>query len=399
MTISLHYDDRLADYRFEAPHPMRPERFTLAVSLMREWGLLSDADPGVATAEAALVTPTIASDEVLSTAHTREYIDVVRRASADPAHASSHGLGLGDTPAFMGMHEAAALAVGATVGAVEAVLTGDSVRAFSPAGGLHHAARDHASGFCIYNDAVAGIERALALEPGLRVAYVDIDAHHGDGVEAAFEQRPEVLTLSVHESGRYLFPGTGRADDIGRGAGIGSVVNIPLPPLAGPDCYDLAFSEIIAPAVQSYGPGLLVVQAGADSHRTDPLSHLQQTVEGYCRLVKGLIGLADRLTEGRLVVLGGGGYQPYDAVPRMWACAMALLLERGVPQRLPEGWLESARSQAGRNGTPESAPASTETMAEMGIGPDAEQLEAAIAVTRAVITEVRRASPLLGGAR
>lgn len=395
MSVHVLYDPCLAEYRFPAGHPMRPERFTLAVSLMRAWGLLGDDGSAADGARASVTRPTRATDKDLLLFHTSEYVEYVQRVSDDPAGATEHGLGWGDTPAFQGMHEAAALAVGGTIEAVDLVLAGDARRTFNPAGGLHHAHRDHASGFCIYNDAAIAIERATRTRSGLRVAYIDIDAHHGDGVEAAFFSRPDVLTVSVHESGRYLFPGTGRVHDIGEGAGAGAAINVPLPPFSGPDCYEAALDEVISPGVRKYGPDLIVVQAGADSHVGDPLTHLAQTVAGYERLICGLRALADEVTGGRMVLLGGGGYLPFDAVPRMWAAALAVLLDREVPLELPPAWLDEARRAAA--GVGGQTPSSPETFAESSEGPDGEQAAAALQLTRAVIREVQSASPLLQG--
>lgn len=395
MSVRLFYDPKLAEYRFPAGHPMRPERFTLAVSLMREWGLLADANSAVDEVAAEVVLPAPAGDDDLLLFHSAEYVQYVKQASKDPSDVSEYGLGWGDTPAFAGMHDAAALAVGATIDAVDAVLEGGAGRTFNPAGGLHHAHRDHASGFCIYNDAAVAIERATRAQGGLRVAYVDIDAHHGDGVEAAFVTRPDVLTLSVHESGRYLFPGTGRTQDVGQGSGVGFAINVPLPPFAGPDCYALVLEQVITPALASFDPDIIIVQSGADSHVGDPLAHLAQTVAGYVNLVTGLCDLATTLTAGKMVLLGGGGYLPFDAVPRMWASALAVLLERDVPRELPRGWLQDARAAAQRaGGVP---PTGIDTLADSTQGPDPEQAAAALQLTQAVVREVRAVSPLIAG--
>lgn len=397
MGVRLVFDPKLATYRFGLGHPMRPERFTLAVDLMHAWGLLADAASSHADSApvAEVVKPDPATDDDLLLGHTPAYVTYVKEASLHPEGASRHGLGGGDTPAFEGIHEAAALAVGATLAAVDSVLSGTALRTFNPAGGLHHAHRDYASGFCVYNDAVVAIERAIRDHPGLRVAYVDVDAHHGDGVESAFYERSEVLTLSVHESGRFLFPGTGNATDIGTGEGRGSALNVPLPPFAGPASYELVFAEVIAPALTAFAPDLVIVQGGADSHVGDPLTHLAQTVAGYVVLLERLRDLAGSLTGRRMVLLGGGGYLPFDAVPRMWAAALAVLLERPVPLRLPDAWL--TRAAASAEGSGGRSPASNETFWESEPGPGKEQAEAALRITHAVIREVRAASPLLGG--
>ena len=306
LTTTLVWDPALARYRFPSHHPMRPERFTLAVELMRGWGLL--AEDGSDNAEATIargpgpradvVRPQPATLRDLQLFHTHAYIDAVRAASANLlCDAPSMGLGDGDTPTFIGMHEAAALAVGATMLGLDSVLDGRSTAAFNPAGGLHHAHRGRASGFCIYNDCAIAIENATREHEGLHVAYVDIDAHHGDGVEEAFHARADVLTLSVHESGRYLFPGTGDVDDIGEGRGVGYTLNVPLPPGADAACYDLVFREIIRPALRHFHPDVIVAQIGADSNVADPLTHLRQTVAGQLNIVGNIIGCANDLCE------------------------------------------------------------------------------------------------------
>jgi acetoin utilization protein AcuC len=336
MPVALVWDDRLATYRFPTPHPMQPERFVLAVETMRSWGLLAEAtetsqlDTG--GEQAIVLVPRSASDEELLLAHDAQYVAHVRAASVDPAAASGvYGLGAGDTPAFAGMHEAAALAVGASVTALDAVTAGRVTRAFSPAGGLHHAKRASAAGFCIFNDCVVAIERATRRHPGLRVAYIDIDAHHGDGVEAAFYGRADVFTASIHESGQFVFPGTGAARDTGEGAGRGSAMNVPLLPHAGDDEFLEALASQVVPALRRFGPDVIVAQLGADTHHGDPLTHLDMTTAGFLAAVASIRDLADEICAGRLVAVGGGGYQPLTVVPRMWAGAMAVLLDRAVP--------------------------------------------------------------------
>ncbi|MHB9003750.1 MAG: acetoin utilization protein AcuC, partial [Coriobacteriia bacterium] len=336
--VALVYDPALQDYRFGPGHPMRPERFSVAVDLMRSWNLFAEDNGGV------MLAPMQASDPELLLAHTTDYLAAVHAADADPNAADPRfGLGPGDTPAFPGMHDAAALAVGATLAAADSVASGEMHRAFSPAGGLHHAHRDRAAGFCVYNDCVVAIEHTTRTYPGMRIAYVDIDAHHGDGVQEAFYDRADVLTLSVHESGSYLYPGTGHPREIGEGPGLGYALNAALPPYADDACYERALERAIMPALRAFAPDLIFLQGGADAHRGDPLTHLALTIEGYTRLVAGVIALADELCHGRLVMAGGGGYEPYSVVPRMWACAFVLLLGRDIPPAVPQDWLAQAR--------------------------------------------------------
>lgn len=352
MSVALIEHPDMGAYRFSGSHPLRPERFTLAIALMRSWALVADTQQ-VNAASGQMAVPLIpqpADETDLLSAHSREYIAAVQKAARGSSAGFRFGIGPGDTPAFPGMHEAAALAAGGSVRALEAVLSGEFVRAYNPAGGLHHAQRDRASGFCIYNDCVVAIERAIALRPGLRVAYVDIDAHHGDGVEAAFSERADVLTLSVHESGRYLFPGTGRAQDRGTADGSGFTINVPLPPSADAASYSLVLSEVITPGLRSFAPDVIVLQAGGDSHRNDPLTHLHNSVAGFDSTVRGIIALSDQLCGGRIIVTGGGGYDTFSAVPRMWACAMARLLGHEPPLELPGEWRHEASERAAAAG-------------------------------------------------
>lgn len=338
MPVELVYDPVLASYRFPPGHPMRPERYTLAIDLAREWGLLD---------RVTTVVPAAATDEDLRLFHAPEYIAHVKRASADPESADlSYGLGPGDTPAVRGIHDAAALVVGSTIEAFGAVLDGKATRSFSPAGGLHHAHRAKASGFCVYNDCAIAIEKAIRLRPGLRVAYIDIDAHHGDGVEAAFIDRDDVLTVSVHESGRFLFPGTGTRAREGVAAGEGFAVNAPLLPEAGDAEYLEAIDAVVAPAVRDFRPDAILAQMGADSHEGDPLTHLRVTVHGYVECVRRIVALADEVCGGRLAATGGGGYQPYYEVPVMWASALAVLAGVPVPAEIPPDWLEHSADAA-----------------------------------------------------
>ncbi len=229
-------------------------------------------------------------------------------------------------------------------------------------------------------------------DPGVRIAYIDIDAHHGDGVEAAFVDRSDVLTVSIHESGRYLFPGTGASRDVGEGAGRGFAVNVGLPPYAGPDDLLAAFEQVAAPAVRAFKPDVIVAQLGADSHRGDPLTHLANTIAGHARLVAGIVELAEDVCAGRVAATGGGGYQPFSAVPRMWACAMATLMGAAIPAEVPDEWLAEANAAAGSV----SAAGSSATFDDGADSVDAEQRQMAAELTVRAIAEARAASPLLG---
>lgn len=337
MDTALAYTPALDSYDFGAGHPLRPQRVSLAVSLLSAYGLVSPPGRRAARGLRPLPVEPAGPDDLLRV-HDSSYVEAVMRASADPGAPAGHGIGPGDTPAFRGMHEAAALVAGASCTGMRALLAGDARRVFAPAGGLHHAHRDRAAGFCVYNDAAVAIASALAHDPHLRVAYVDIDAHHGDGVQEAFYTEPRVLTVSIHEDGRYLYPGTGSYRERGEGPGAGTALNIPLPPYATPECYLLAFDRVVAPSVRAYSPDILVTQNGADAHWSDPLTALGMTIPGYELLFTRLVSLAEEATGGRMLALGGGGYSWRTVVPRVWALLGASLLGVNLPDDLPHGW-------------------------------------------------------------
>jgi len=299
-----------------------------------------------------LESPQAATITELLAVHSYSYIQAVETAQAiargeRPAvNLEVYGLATPDNPLFPDMHEAAALYTGASIKAMRALLEGRAVHAYSPAGGQHHAHRSRASGFCIYNDCAAAI--AAAVEAGLRVAYVDLDAHHGDGVQAAFYEDPRVLTISIHEAGEFLFPGTGDTGELGRGEARGTSLNIPLPAFAGNEAYLQAFERVIAPAVRIFAPDLLVTQIGADSHHADPLTHLTTTLALFPDLAERLHGLVHECAGGRWLILGGGGYDSADVTPRAWAAFIGTVLGQEVRDvRLPEEWLRASRQAGG----------------------------------------------------
>lgn len=350
MRVALAYTAALDAYDLGPDHPFRPERVSRAVAMMRKAGLIA----GGALEPIAFEVTT--RDELLCV-HWAPYLDVVERASGPgglwPPEA---GIGPGDTPAFPGMHEATALICGATSAALKAVTNGGYVRGFSPAGGLHHAHRDYASGFCVYNDIAVAIAGALDREPGLRIAYIDIDAHHGDGVQDIFYEEPRVLTISLHEDGRYLFPGTGSLRERGSGAGDGYAVNVPLPPYATPACYLLAFDEVVDPAVRAFAPDIVVAQCGADAHWSDPLASLGLTLPGFEQLYRRIVALADEVCAGRLLATGGGGYSWQRVVPQAWTLLAGVLTGVPLTEALPERWLDLAEPHDGPIGLREDEP-------------------------------------------
>ncbi|HZD73875.1 MAG TPA: acetoin utilization protein AcuC [Actinomycetota bacterium] len=335
--VTVVWDEGLLAYDFGPEHPLRPGRAALTMALAREAGLLE---------RTKVITPMALSGGDLARVHDLDYLAAVQAASESGLPVLDYGLAPGDNPPFPGMHEAATLVCGATVAAAAAVLAGDALHAFSPAGGLHHAMPSQASGFCIYNDPAVAI--AWMLEQGVeRVAYVDVDVHHGDGVEAVFAKEPRVLTISVHESGRFLFPGTGFAHEIGEGAALGTIANLPLPPSTTDDLYLPAFDAIVPQLVRAFEPDVLVTQLGCDSHYTDPLAHLGLTTRAYAELAGRLHDLAHTVTKGRWLATGGGGYQWASVVPRAWCSYLAEMLGTGLPERLPDGFLTEASERYG----------------------------------------------------
>ncbi|MDE3075541.1 MAG: acetoin utilization protein AcuC [Chloroflexota bacterium] len=328
------------EYDFGPQHPLQPVRVELAVELMRAYGLLDRAN-------VRLVAPRLASDEELRLIHAPDYIEAVRQASANHGALTSipeYCLGPGDNPIFAGMHEASAQVAGGTLQAAEFVLEGKQRHAFAIAGGLHHAMARCASGFCIYNDAAIAIE--FLRRRGLRVVYLDTDVHHGDGVQAAFYATDRVLTISFHEDGRFLFPGTGSVHETGAGAGQGYSVNVPLPPGTGDEAYLFAFDALFPALVRAFRPDVIVNQNGADAHRKDPLAHLRASINLYRHIAGAVHRLSHELCAGRWLAMGGGGYDLYDAVPRAWTLLFSEMAgEASLPPALPQSWIEFGKAK------------------------------------------------------
>jgi acetoin utilization protein AcuC len=309
------WDEALLAYDLGA-HPMNPVRLELTMALARDLGVLDRPGVQVRTAPPA-------ADELLTRVHRPDYLHAVRSAAQDPFF-SGWGLGTADNPVFDGMHEASARVVGATVAAAEAVWTGAARRAVNVAGGLHHAMPSRASGFCVYNDVAVAIARLLDLG-ARRVAYLDVDVHHGDGVQAIFWDDPRVLTISLHESPLTLFPGTGFPDETGGRGAEGTAVNVALPGGTGDDGWHRAFQAVVPSVLRAFQPEILVTQCGADGHRLDPLADLRLSVDGQRATYLALRELADELCGGRWVATGGGGYALVEAVPRAWTHLLAVV--------------------------------------------------------------------------
>ncbi|HEY0673863.1 MAG TPA: acetoin utilization protein AcuC [Longimicrobiales bacterium] len=310
------WDDQLSSYRFSEHHPLNPERLGLTLMRMRRLDLLDGRNVHI-------IKPRVATDEELISVHAREYVAAIKRGQPD----LRYGLGTEDVPAVPGMHEAAAHIVGATLVAAEQVMSGAVTRAFSMSGGLHHAHRMQASGFCIYNDLAVAI-RYMQQTWGARVMYIDYDAHHGDGVQWIFYHDPEVLTVSYHESGAFLFPGTGFIDEIGEGEGYGYSVNVPLDPNTEDESFIQVFRDLVPMLADAFQPNVIVLQNGCDAHFLDPLTHLRTTTRMTEAVVRTVIEIADKHCEGRIVATGGGGYAIEEVVPRAWSMVWSLL--RGI---------------------------------------------------------------------
>jgi acetoin utilization protein AcuC len=338
------WGEDLLEYNFGPHHPMSPTRLDLTARLCRGLGLFD-------LPRVSVVEPYVASDDELATVHTREYIEAVRRVSAHPEEPEpERGLGTEDDPAFAGMHEASARIVGASLLAADAILAGSAVHAVNFAGGMHHAAADRGSGFCIYNDAAAAIQRLL--DGGVaRVVYLDVDAHHGDGTERIFWDDPRVMTVSLHESGLTLFPGTGFPTEVGGPGAEGTAVNVALPAGTRDAGWLRAFHAVVPPLVEAFRPEVIVSQHGCDAHHLDPLTNLRVTVDAQRELALSVSSLARRHCGGRWIATGGGGYEVVQAVPRVWAHLVGIAAGHPIPLRTPtpQPWRDYVRERYGKD--------------------------------------------------
>ena len=336
------YDDVMSRHELRSDHPMRPVRLRYTYELLRGYEAFEHEN-------AVLVRPRSASNDELGWLHTPQYIEAVRRLSAGEETQQAHRFNFslqGDNPYYSGMYEAATLSSGATLLAAEMIANRSVDVAFNISGGLHHAAAGHASGFCVFNDPALAVH--YFLRQGMRVVYVDVDAHHGDGVQEAFFDDDRVLTISVHESGRYLFPGTGFVGEQGQGHGRGYSVNLPLFPYTGDEVYLDAFKQVVPPLVRAFAPDVLVTQLGIDSYHSDPLTHLQLTTLGFVEIIRefAALGLPWLAT-------GGGGYD-LMAVARAWTLAFGVMLGEEWPDTLPREFaLEHGIGHLRDSGSPE----------------------------------------------
>lgn len=332
-------DDIARTYDFGATHPLRPERVILTHRHIDDLGLSALGHVG------RLEGKTASDDEILR-AHSPEYLGVVKgldEGTLESRAGFAYGLGTGDNPIFPGMHRASAAVCGASVAAAAAVVDGRVSFSFNPAGGLHHARRSEASGFCIYDDSAVAIAHVLAEEPEWRVMYLDVDVHHGDGVQWIFYDDPRVLTVSLHQSGRYLYPGTGFEDEIGRGDAVGTSANIPFMPFTGESDYLFALEAVVPALAEAFRPHILVTQLGADTHHGDPLANLSLTMRAYPPMASVIRRVAEEHCDGRWVATGGGGYQPETVVPKVWTIHFAEMC--GRVDLIPDEWLDDVAEQ------------------------------------------------------
>ncbi|GGG09389.1 acetoin utilization protein AcuC [Paenibacillus abyssi] len=342
--VFIHHPEA-STYRFSDHHPFNPQRLTLTIDLLKASSALEDHQ---------MLVPQAADISQLRMVHRSDYIEAVKALSVqNPDHrwterAQKYGLQSEDTPYFYGMHAAASILVGGSIQAAEAVLSGQTQHAFHMAGGLHHAFPDHGSGFCVYNDAAVAIAH-IRQKYGARVLYIDTDVHHGDGVQWTFYDDPEVCTYSIHETGKYLFPGTGFVHEKGVELGFGACFNLPMEPYTEDDSWLECFSESIEKITAAHKPDIIISQHGCDAHAFDPLSHIHCSMKIYREMPAIIHRLAHQYTQGRWIAVGGGGYDIWRVVPRAWSLVwlemsghpiISQLDQEGHHLALPDEWVK-----------------------------------------------------------
>jgi len=338
--VGLIYTDQYQKYNFGSDHPLRPLRLKLTYSLMEKLGLLDHR-------LLEIFKPIIATREELERVHTPEYLNVVKKLGENPDDRSIqpyiYGLGPGDNPIFKGMYEASALVCGASIKAADSVWNeNEIVIAFNPAGGLHHAHKDKASGFCIFNDIAVAIKHLKSLQKDIKIAYLDIDCHHGDGVQWLFYDDPDVLTISFHESGKFLFPGTGNTNEIGTGKGEGYSINFPLLPGTNNKMFLKLFRYCVPRILEAYAPDILFTQLGVDTHYKDPLTQMGLSISVYRAISQTIKTCARDYCQNKWLAVGGGGYS-MTVVPRAWSIFLAKMLDVDLKNELPPNWVEEVK--------------------------------------------------------
>lgn len=324
------YSPSFFNYKFHEEHPFNPLRISLWFELLEAMGVISEED---------LVSSQPALDGELLLVHSPDYVEAVRNVSLgigveDPL---KYNLGTEDNPIFPNMHQATSYIVGGTLKAAKLLMDSKAKHVLNMAGGLHHAMANKASGFCIYNDIAVAIGW-LKKHYNLKIMYIDVDAHHGDGVQWIFYGDPDVMKVSIHETGRYLFPGTGNVRERGEGEGFGYTVNMPLEPFTEDDSYIEVMETLLPSLAKSFQPDLIISQHGCDTHENDPLTHLSLTTRGFAAAAKLIHDLAHEYCDGRWLVVGGGGYEYWGVVPRSWAILWGIISGRELPENLPESW-------------------------------------------------------------
>ncbi|WP_096436160.1 acetoin utilization protein AcuC [Alteribacter populi] len=331
------YSPEQLSYRFNEGHPFNQKRLEVTNDLLHKIGALDKEDIRI---------PRMAKIEELLLIHDNEYVEAVKQASigkSQPSFTSTYGIGSDDTPSFTGMHEAASWLVGGTLTAVDCIFEEGYQHALNLGGGLHHGFRGKASGFCIYNDSSIAIEY-IRKKYDAKVLYIDTDAHHGDGVQWAFYDDPNVCTLSLHETGRYLFPGTGNVNERGHGKGLGYSFNVPLEAFTEDDSWLNAYETALTEVAGYFQPDIIVTQNGADAHHYDPLTHLCSTMRTFHEIPKLAHKVAHQYCNGRWLAVGGGGYDIWRVVPRAWALIWLVMSDRAtsdiISNRLPKSWID-----------------------------------------------------------
>ncbi|WP_026690686.1 acetoin utilization protein AcuC [Alteribacter aurantiacus] len=330
------YSQEQLSYRFNENHPFNQKRLETTNDLLFTLGALKEED---------IVKPRLATEDELLLVHTRDYVEAVKKASSSQSQASfasTYGLGTEDTPSFPSMHEAASWLVGGTLTAVDCIFNKGYDHALNLGGGLHHGFKGKASGFCIYNDSSIAIEY-MRKKYDARVLYIDTDAHHGDGVQWAFYDDPNVCTLSLHETGRYLFPGTGSVSERGSGEGYGYSFNVPLEAFTEDESWLQCYEKAITEVAEYFRPDVIITQNGADSHFYDPLTHLCSTMKIFHEIPRLAHKIAHQYCEGRWIAVGGGGYDIWRVVPRAWSLVwleMTNQTESVIHSPIPKSWID-----------------------------------------------------------
>ncbi|WP_339251047.1 acetoin utilization protein AcuC [Sporosarcina sp. FSL W8-0480] len=337
--VFIYSEDQLG-YTFSETHPFNQKRLVLTLDLLKKINAINDED---------IIAPRIATDEELLLVHDQRFIDIVKSAGKGQVSddvGSVYGIGTEDTPIFPNMHEASAMLVGGTLTAVDEVMEGRSKYAVNLGGGLHHGFSGKASGFCVYNDSSVAI-KYMQKKYGARVLYIDTDAHHGDGVQWTFYDDPDVCTLSIHETGRYLFPGTGSVTERGNGKGYGTSFNFPIDAFTEDESFLEIYKTAIEEVAAFFKPDVILTQNGADAHYFDPLTHLYGTMEIFEQIPRIAREIAERYCDGRWIAVGGGGYDIWRVVPRAWSQIWLAMKQLPIPTgNLPDEWLNAWQDQS-----------------------------------------------------